>query len=132
MITLCNKICCRGFDFRLHFEGKESGMKKFCWCMAVVILIPLLSSCATYVRPAPPPMQAEVIGVAPYANAVWVRGYWVWVHGGYLWVAGHWAPAVAPDQVEVVGVAPFRGAVWVRGHYGRFGVWHPGHWRAAY
>ena len=27
---------------------------------------------------------------------------------------------------------PYAGAVWVPGHYGPYGGWNPGHWRAAY
>jgi hypothetical protein len=112
-------------------NNMEGNMRKIFCFIAVIILIPLFSGCATY-RPAPPPLQAEVIGTAPYAGAVWVRGYWVWIHGGYVWTPGHWAQPAAPVQVEVVGVAPYPGAIWVRGYYGRFGRWHPGHWRAAY
>ena len=37
-----------------------------------------------------------------------------------------------PGQAVVVGPAPYPGAVWVPGHYGPYGGWHPGHWRAAY
>jgi len=74
-------------------------MKKVFCIIAVVILIPLLSSChrrVIYVRsapPAPPVEQVEVVGPAPYVGAVWVRGHWVWMHGGYVWVAGHWRAA---------------------------------------
>jgi hypothetical protein len=106
-------------------------MRKIFCVIAAVILIPFLSGCATYVRPAPPPLQAEVVGAPPYSGAVWVSGYWVWMHGGYVWVPGHWAPASSLNA-EVVGVAPYPGAVWVPGHYGRFGRWHPGHWRSSY
>jgi len=111
-------------------------MKKiFFYIAAAVIMVPLLSSCATYVRPAPPPLQAEVIGPAPYPDAVWIRGFWVWRQGGYVWIPGHWRTSPPPMQVEVVGVAPYPNAVWVRGHWAwRYGnyVWVRGHWRGAY
>ena len=39
----------------------------------------------------PPPARVEVVGVAPYPGAVWIRGYWV---RGYrhrwVWVRGYW------------------------------------------
>jgi len=73
-------------------------MKKVICIIAVIILIPLLSSCyrRIYVvpaRPEPPSVQAEVVGPVPYVGAVWVGGHWVWVHGGYVWVPGHWRAA---------------------------------------
>ena len=110
-------------------------MKKVFSIIAAVILIPFFSGCATYVRPAPPPLQVEVVGAAPYPGAVWVGGYWAWMHGGYVWIAGHWTPAPPPAQVEVVGVAPYAGAVWVGGRWAwRHGnyIWMRGHWRRGY
>jgi hypothetical protein len=44
------------------------------------------------VRDAPPPSQAEVMGVAPAPGYVWIGGYWNWVGGRHTWVTGHWAP----------------------------------------
>ena len=105
--------------------------------MAGFILMSSLSGCATYYQPAPPPLQAEVIGAPPYSGAVWISGHWVWRGGGYVWVPGHWRPGPPALQVEVVGVSPYPGAVWVSGHWAwrpRFGryQWIPGHWRAGY
>lgn len=65
------------------------------WCLlaALFMIIPLLSGCVTYNNPPPePPPQAEVVGMAPYPAAVWVKGHWAWRHrrGGYVWVPGHW------------------------------------------
>ena len=71
-------------------------MKKVFSLMAVLILIPLLSGCTTYVRvPPPPPPQAEVVGAAPFYGAVWVGGHWAWRPrlGTYRWVPGHWRGA---------------------------------------
>jgi hypothetical protein len=68
----------------------------FCGLMAVIVLVPILSGCTTYVRvPAPPPPQSEVVGVAPYTGAVWVGGHWAWRprFGRYVWVPGHWRGA---------------------------------------
>jgi hypothetical protein len=73
-------------------------MKKASFLIALIILIPLLSSCTYYVRnspPPPPPPQAEIVGVAPYQGAVWVGGHWAWRPrlGTYVWVPGHWRMA---------------------------------------
>ena len=67
-------------------------MKRIPCIIAAVILIPLLSSCATYVRPVPPPLQAEVVGAAPYPGAEWVPGHWAWRYryGRYVWIRGHY------------------------------------------
>ena len=67
-------------------------MKKISYIIAAVVLIPFLSGCATYVRPEPPPLRAEIIGVAPYPAFVWVKGHWAWrpARGGYVWISGHY------------------------------------------
>jgi hypothetical protein len=41
---------------------------------------------------APPPPQAETIGVPPQPDFVWIGGYWNWVGNRHEWIAGHWAP----------------------------------------
>jgi len=41
----------------------------------------------------PPPGRVEVIPVAPYPTAVWVRGYWIRSGGDnhrWIWVRGYW------------------------------------------
>jgi len=58
--------------------------------------IALLSACAPVVvvhdhRPPPPPDRVEVIGVAPYSGAHWVKGHWGWRRGNYVWIRGHWS-----------------------------------------
>jgi len=69
---------------------------------------------------APPPPQAEVIGVAPAPGLVWVGGYWNWVGGRHVWVGGRWE---APPPGYHAWVAHR----WVayRGGYRLV----PGHWR---
>lgn len=67
---------------------------------------------------APPPAQAEVIGVAPVPGYVWIGGYWNWVGGRHVWVSGHWA-------------APRSGYYWVPHVWVHTGVgWHlrEGYW----
>ena len=68
---------------------------------------------------APPPDQVEVVGTAPYAGAVWVRGHWQWAGGRHVWRPGHW-------------VRPRVGYVFVPGHWENWGHrWRfiPGHWQ---
>jgi hypothetical protein len=42
-------------------------------------------------RPPPPADRIEVIGVAPYHGAHWVKGHWGWRHGRWEWIPGHWS-----------------------------------------
>ena len=60
-----------------------------------------------YVRTGPPPIRAEVVGVAPGPGYVWLPGYYRYDGGGYLWVGGRW------DR------PPRRNARWERGHWQR-------------
>jgi hypothetical protein len=67
----------------------------------------------------PPAPRREVIGVAPSAQHVWVKGYWVYQNRHWVWVPGHWE------------VRPRAAAVWVEGHWSRTSGgwrWTPGHW----
>jgi hypothetical protein len=63
----------------------------------LLLAIPIvLSACTETVvvhdhRPPPPPDRVEVIGIAPYHGAHWVRGHWGWRHGRYEWIPGHWS-----------------------------------------
>ncbi len=41
---------------------------------------------------APPPLQTDVITVAPGPAYIWIGGFWNWVGGRHVWVGGHWAP----------------------------------------
>ena len=39
---------------------------------------------------APPPVQYEVVGVAPAPGNFWIGGAWFWEGGRYAWHAGRW------------------------------------------
>jgi len=39
---------------------------------------------------APPPVQYEVVGVAPTPGYIWIGGAWFWEGGRYAWHPGHW------------------------------------------
>jgi hypothetical protein len=71
-----------------------------------VLLAVSLSACVVYpARPAggvvyddevavtnvaPPPPQAEVVGVIPSPGYFWVGGVWFWEGGRHVWHPGHW------------------------------------------
>jgi hypothetical protein len=40
---------------------------------------------------APPPLQVEAVGVAPYPGYVWIGGNWTWSGGRHVWVPGRWS-----------------------------------------
>jgi hypothetical protein len=42
------------------------------------------------VTAAPPPVQYEVVGVAPYPGWFWLGGFWTWRANRHVWVGGHW------------------------------------------
>ena len=65
------------------------------------------------VEVAPPPLQVEVVPVAPGPAYIWIGGYWGWNLGRHVWIGGRW------------GLPPARGYAWVPGVWGRHG---PG-WR---
>ena len=71
-----------------------------------------------YVVAPPPPVQNEVIGVAPAPGWFWIGGFWGWGGGRYAWHPGHWeAPRPGYRWVP---------HTWQRGREG----WHSheGHW----
>ncbi|HEX3624479.1 MAG TPA: hypothetical protein VH280_03540 [Verrucomicrobiae bacterium] len=101
--------------------------------LLIALTLPLLAGCVVYEHPAgpppetsgdynnPPPVQTEVVPVAPGPTEVWVwvPGQWEW-RGSWVWVGGRWAHR------------PHPGAVWVRGGWGWHGrhrVWAHGYWR---
>ena len=53
-----------------------------------------------YATVAPPPVQAEVIGVAPVPGYFWVGGYWNWVGGRHEWIGGRWEAPRAGFRYE--------------------------------
>ena len=49
-----------------------------------------------YAPMAPPPLQAEVIPVAPSPAYVWIGGSWGWSGGRSAWRPGRWAMPPRP------------------------------------
>lgn len=43
-----------------------------------------------YASTPPPPLRAEVYGVAPGPGFIWINGYWGSQGGRYSWVPGRW------------------------------------------
>jgi hypothetical protein len=73
-----------------------------------------------YAGTPPPPLRAEVIGVAPGPGYVWINGYWGSRGGRYAWVPGYYARP------------PHRGAHWEEPRWERHGDryrFHEGRWR---
>ena len=71
------------------------------------------------VQQAPPEPIVEVRPATPFANAVWIPGYWQWNGYRHVWVGGHWS-------------APRAGWVWEPHHWQqtpRGWVHVRGHWR---
>ncbi len=78
------------------------------------------ASRAVYVQKPPPAVKQEVKGPKPYANAVWVSGYWAWKGGKYVWVTGKWTrPQAGKTYVPGHWKKTARGHVWVKGHWKR-------------
>jgi len=98
-------------------------MRRYLISLVVLCVIFVLhagcASRAVYVRTAPPPVRAEVVGVPPYAGAVWVPGHWEW-HGNWIWSPGRWVKA-PKEKVWVAGhwQSTPRGWKWVNGHWVR-------------
>ncbi|MCP4545634.1 MAG: BcpO-related WXXGXW repeat protein [bacterium] len=89
--------------------------------LLTLILVAMLSGCATavYVPNPPPACKVERKGPRPGARHVWVDGHWKYNGHRYIWVSGHW-------------VKKKKSGVWVSGHWvqkPRGWVWVPGHWR---
>ena len=94
--------------------------------VAGVVLSVALSACVVAPAPgygvvtyaAPPPVQYEAVGVAPYPGYFWIGGAWFWERGAYAWHPGRWE-------------APRPGYRWVPhtwAHYGNGWRANPGHW----
>jgi hypothetical protein len=71
-----------------------------------------------YVTVAPPPVQVEMVGIAPGHGYFWIGGFWNWADGRHEWVGGHWE---APR--EGYRYVPHRWASEGSGYR-----LHPGHW----
>jgi WXXGXW repeat (2 copies) len=61
--------------------------------IAVCVLVSLTALGCTgevVVRTAPPAERVEVMGVAPSAEHIWIKGHWLWDGAAYVWHPGHW------------------------------------------
>jgi hypothetical protein len=70
------------------------------------------------VQTAPPPVQVEVVPVAPSARHVWIAGHWHWNGVRWVWLRGRYT----------MGRVGMR---WVPAHYANRGgayVYIGGHW----
>lgn len=63
---------------------------KFCVPLLLALAAPACVPGEYYVDTPPPAPQEEVVGVAPYPNAVYVNGYWGWEGGRHVWHRGAW------------------------------------------
>ncbi len=43
-----------------------------------------------YVASAPPPVQYEVVGLAPHPGWFWINGFWSWRASRHVWIGGRW------------------------------------------
>ena len=72
---------------------------------------------------APPAMLVDTPPPPPFAEAVWVGGYWVW-QGNWVWMHGHWK---SPPQPGYGWVHPYYEnrdgvVIFVAGHWSAPGV----------
>lgn len=72
---------------------------------------------------APPPLLVESPPPPPFAEAVWVGGYWVW-QGDWVWAHGHWVGAPRPNYTWVHPYYEHRDGVvlFITGHWSPPGV----------
>ena len=72
---------------------------------------------------APPAMLVDTPPPPPFAEAVWVGGYWVW-QGNWVWMHGHWMSPPRPDYGWVHPYYENRDGVviFVAGHWSAPGV----------
>lgn len=88
---------------------------------ALLLLAPLSSFAGIFIsiNIAPPPLPVYVQPACPYADYIWVPGYWAYGDYGYFWVPGTW---VQPPQF---------GLLWTPGYWGWGGsnfYFHGGYW----
>lgn len=67
---------------------------------------------------APPPMLVELPPPQPFAEAIWIGGYWVW-DGDWIWAAGRWAPPPRPGYYWIHPYYEHRDTVvvFITGHW---------------
>ena len=63
------------------------------------VVAPAYPGDVVYAPSAPPPLQTEVIPVAPSPVHVWINGYWGWGGASYAWRPGHWAMPPRPGYM---------------------------------
>jgi hypothetical protein len=73
--------------------------------------------------PVAPPVQTEVVPVAPGPGYVWIPGHWAWrgPRRGYVWIPGVYAIPAQPSYVWAPAHWAQRPGGW---------VWIEGHWQA--
>ncbi len=88
----------------------------------LVLLAPAgsLTGCVAVVHGRPPEARFEVRTAQPYADSVWIEGYWQRDHNHWRWQEGHWERKPSRNAEWVPGY-------WVEVHGGW--EWKPGHWR---
>jgi hypothetical protein len=93
------------------------------WLLAPVFAAFTMAACGGavyYASAPPPPLRAEVVGVAPGPGYVWVNGYWGWRGNQHVWIGGSY---MRPPRARAVWVAPR----WE--HRGGRYYFHEGRWR---
>ena len=73
-----------------------------------------------YIQQAPPGVQLESVGIAPYPGMVWVPGHQEWNGSQYTWRSGEWV--YLPG-----GYTAFVPGKWQSNQYGWY--WVNGYWR---
>lgn len=76
---------------------------------------------AVFTERQPPPERVEVIGVAPGAGYVWIRGHWGWDRNDFVWTPGRWVVVERGYRNWIPGhwVQRRHRWYWVEGHWGR-------------
>jgi hypothetical protein len=86
--------------------------------LALVLAFSLMG-CVAVVRTRPPETRFEARPSQPYADAVWIEGYWQRRHGDWVWIGGHWErkPRGAREWVPGQWVEKRQGWEWKQGHW---------------
>ncbi len=89
-------------------------------CFIALMLAVPVAGCVAVVRTRPPEARVEVRSERPFADAVWIEGYWQRRHNDWVWIGGRW------DR------RPSAGARWVPGYWTethKGWEWKQGHWQ---
>jgi hypothetical protein len=76
---------------RKILKTKISVMKKYLLSAIIVCSMIAFAGCEAEYVDSQPGDVADVQGVAPGPDYIWIGGDWVWSGGTYDWHAGHWA-----------------------------------------